>query len=90
MAIGSDAARTTALYAYVIDSSIGRVKIGLSATPLQRVLDLQTGSPVRLSLEHVEPIVNLAPHSVEQTAHSLLEAGLVAWRVVCCNSCPGH
>jgi hypothetical protein len=62
--------------AYVIDAGIGLVKIGLSGAPLQRVLDLQTGSPVKLSLEHVEPIANVAPQAVERTAHRLLEG---AW-----------
>jgi hypothetical protein len=62
--------------AYVIDAGIGLVKIGLSGAPLQRVLDLQTGSPVKLSLGHVEPIANVAPQAVEQTAHRLLEG---AW-----------
>lgn len=59
-------------FVYVIASSYGHVKVGISRNPKERLADLQRGFPHKLSLVRVFA----RPHGdagwVERTAHRLL------------------
>jgi hypothetical protein len=59
-------------HVYVINGEHGRVKIGSSINPEQRCAELQTGSPVRLWVEHVTATLGPAL-PVEIEAHAMLD-----------------
>lgn len=59
-------------YVYVIKGEHGRVKIGSSINPEKRCAELQTGSPVRLWIEHTAAILGSAL-PVELEAHAMLD-----------------
>jgi len=58
-------------YVYVISGDHGRVKIGFTDRPLQRLRELQTGSPFALQFVFVGEVNGVAD-SVEAMAHHTL------------------
>ena len=67
------AARGGGAFVYVIEGEHGRVKIGVSSTPPNRLATLQTGSPYRLHLAYATWAGEHA-YLVEQEAHFRLDA----------------
>lgn len=58
-------------FIYVISGDHGRQKIGVSDDPAQRIRDLQTGSPFRLSFEFLG-LTNDTAYAIESEVHLLL------------------
>jgi len=59
-------------FVYVIAGDHGLTKIGISATPTERLATLQTGSPFHLRIAHIVAAGERA-FDVEQRAHSILD-----------------
>ena len=55
---------------YVIEASNGHLKVGISRNPNHRLARLQTATPLKLSLVHIEPTDRAA--EVEAAAHASL------------------
>jgi hypothetical protein len=63
----------TGSFVYVIEGENGRHKIGSSRDPIQRISELQTGSPVPLKFAYIG-VTPGTGFDIEHAAHALLDA----------------
>jgi hypothetical protein len=63
----------TGSFVYVIEGQAGHHKIGVSRDPIQRLAELQTGSPVPLRFAYIG-VTPGTGYNIEGAAHDLLDA----------------